>query len=183
MQRSCLLPRPACVCLGQVLGQSCPHLLWRFCRCPGLLPALPCSSCPCRERQDHNEGVFIQSLKSGRCWPWTGNVPNVFFLGKKNSNLEGNGNLQTFHSGMEQHQWGRALAGLWARVCPTWLCPVRSLGLAHEKVFLADISCPNCFPFHRSISPVTLACETVDLTRGSQLSLSFSLCSRIPRAI
>lgn len=54
-------------------------------------------------------GVFIQSLKAGRCWSWTGNVPNVFFLGKKNSNLEGNGNLQTFHSGMEQqHQWGRA---------------------------------------------------------------------------
>lgn len=67
-------------------------------------PALPCS-CPCRERQDHNEGVFIQSLKAGRCWSWTGNVPNVFFLGKKNSNLEGNGNLQTFHSEMEQqHQ-------------------------------------------------------------------------------
>lgn len=75
---------------------------------------------------------------------------------------------------------GRAFlhdAGFWARVYLTWLCLVKGLGLAHTKVFLADISCPSCFLFHRSIFPVRLALWGSRPCQGSPPSLSHCLSS------
>lgn len=112
-------------------------------------PALPCSV-HCRERQGHM-GCFYLVFEDRKVLALDRKCGHMFSLDKKISSLEGNENLQTFHSGMEhQCQWcrtfvymvlgsGQGSASPGYSLSKVWVWPYKSL--------LAGISSPSCrFP-------------------------------------
>lgn len=160
--------RQACVCLGQVLEQppACVHMLQETLSMPRAVvigihlgrrgpcsamqaPALPCSV-QCRERQGHM-GCFYLVFEDRKVLALDRKCGHMFSLDKKISSLEGNENLQTFHSGMEhQCQWcrtfvytvlgsGQGSTSSAYSLSKVWVWPYKSL--------LAGISSPSCcFP-------------------------------------
>lgn len=72
-------------------------------------PALPCSSSSA-DRGKATWGCFYLVFEDRKVLALDRKCGRVFSLGKKISNLEGNENHQTFHSGMEHG------TGFWTRV-------------------------------------------------------------------